>query len=139
MRKKIFLGLFIFFSGVFPSVVGAQTSWGIDAGGDGWSFSIGSGDTGSDGFSLGDSYGLPDGSILGIVENILFWLLMIVGIVAAIGFILSGLLYLTAAGDQDQIGRAKKAMLASIIGVIVALSGFVVLQAAFYLLTGQTF
>lgn len=83
--------------------------------------------------------GLPDRTIMDIVRNIMNWLLMIVGIIAVIGFAIAGILYLTAAGDEDRIGTAKKAMMYSIIGVIVALLGLVILRAAENMLGGRTF
>ncbi len=93
-----------------------------------WSISIGS-DGSSGGFSVGQDYGLPDGTILGIVENLLFWLLSLFGIVGIIGFVISGIIYLVAAGDNDLITKAKAAMKWSIVGIIVGLSGFIALQA----------
>ncbi|MEK7181648.1 MAG: hypothetical protein AAB708_00795 [Patescibacteria group bacterium] len=75
------------------------------------------------------SAGLPNGSIMGIITATMNWLLAILGFIAIIGFVISGILYLTAAGNDGQIEKAKEAMTASIIGVIVALVGFVVVQA----------
>jgi hypothetical protein len=82
-------------------------------------------------------FGLPDAPISIIIGNLLMWLIMIVGVVAMIAFVIAGIMYLTAAGDDNQISRAKKAMTYSIIGIIVGLSGFVILQAVFYMLTGS--
>ena len=117
-----------------PKIASAiEVDWGIG-------IEIGSDGSGTSGGGLSNSaYGLPAGSIFGIIENILFWLLSILSIVAIIGFIISGIMYLTAAGDETQAGKAKKAMLYSIIGVIVGLSGFVVFQAAQYMLRGDQF
>jgi len=129
MKTKIIimlacLGMILF----LPKITLAQ-DWGIGGGinsdGD-WSLGVGVGSEGS-------------GSILGIVVNILYWLLAILSIVALIGFIIAGIMYLTAAGDETQAGKAKKAMMYSIIGVIVGLSGFVIYQAAMYMLNGQSF
>ncbi len=75
------------------------------------------------------SSGLPEDSIYGIIMRTMNWLLAILGFIGIIGFVIAGILYLTAAGDEDQISRAKNAMLYSIIGIIVALIGFVVIQA----------
>ena len=74
--------------------------------------------------------GLGSTSVTTLMTNLMNWLLGIVGFLAVIGFVISGILYLTAAGDDDQITKAKSAMMYSIIGVIVALLGFVVLTAA---------
>ena len=81
-------------------------------------------------FSAPSGTGLSRSSVFGIISNIMNWLLAIVGIVGVIGFALAGLLYLTAAGDEARIGKAKEAMIASIIGVIVALAGLVALSFA---------
>lgn len=81
------------------------------------------------GFNNASSAGTPTGSIMGIVTSTMNWLLALVGFLGIIGFVIAGILYLTAAGDEDQIGKAKNAMMYSIIGVIVALLGFVVIQA----------
>ncbi|MFA9262376.1 MAG: hypothetical protein ACEQSB_03410 [Undibacterium sp.] len=75
------------------------------------------------------SAGLPTGSIYGIISSTLSWLLAILGFIAVMGFVISGILYLTAAGNEAQIEKAKNAMTYSIIGVIVALMGYVIIQA----------
>lgn len=83
----------------------------------------------SAGLSNAEGSGLPEEPIYAIVENIMYWLLGLVGIAGVIGFAISGLMYLTSAGNDDQMGTAKKAMTYSIIGVIVALSGLIVVVA----------
>lgn len=75
------------------------------------------------------SSGLPTGSIYGIISSTLSWLLAILGFIAVIGFVIAGILYLTAAGNEAQIEKAKSAMTYSIVGVIVALMGYVIIQA----------
>jgi len=80
--------------------------------------------------------GLPTGTIYGIIGAIMRWILIILGFVGVIGFAISGILYLTAAGDEEQIKKAKSAMSYSIIGAIVGISGYVILQAATVMLGG---
>lgn len=72
---------------------------------------------------------LPVSSVYGIISNTLSWLLAILGFIAVIGFVISGLQYLLAAGDEGMAERAKNSMKYSIIGVIVALMGYVVIRA----------
>ncbi len=86
--------------------------------------------------ALGSDYfipttGLPDapGGIRDILANLLDWLLGIIGIIAVIAFAISGIQYLISAGDEEKMGAAKRNALYSIIGIIVALSGFVVVKA----------
>ena len=87
---------------------------------------------------LQNPFGLPQGSLIGIVGVIVFWLLAIFGFLGVIGFIIAGIMYLLSAGDDKQAGTAKAALKFSIIGVIVALLGFIIIQAATMLLTGQS-
>ncbi len=82
---------------------------------------------------------LSQAPIAGIISNIVFWLLGTLEAVSLIAFIIAGIMYLTASGDETQSGKAKKAMTYSILGVIVGLSGFVIYQAAAYLLNARMF
>ncbi|HFC76711.1 MAG TPA: hypothetical protein ENJ27_00585 [Candidatus Moranbacteria bacterium] len=81
---------------------------------------------------------LPGGSVTNIVSNIMTWILGLVGFLGVIGFAISGILYLTAAGDEDRITTAKRAMTWSIVGVIVALLGVVIIKAANSMLGGTS-
>jgi hypothetical protein len=74
--------------------------------------------------------GLPSGSVEDIVSNISMWILGIFGFIGVIGFVISGIFYLTAAGNAEQEKKAKLAMTMSIIGVIVGLMGLVIINAA---------
>ncbi|MCX6761565.1 MAG: hypothetical protein NTY33_01845 [Candidatus Moranbacteria bacterium] len=89
--------------------------------------------------TAGGGTGLPQSSLMSIITNIMKWLLTAIGIAGVIGFAIAGILYLTAAGDEKRIETAKKAMVAAIIGVIVALVGVVALNAASGLLGGSQF
>jgi|WetSurMetagenome_2_1015567.scaffolds.fasta_scaffold82870_4 hypothetical protein len=70
--------------------------------------------------------GISDAPVSQIIVKVMNWLLYIVGFLGVIGFAIAGILYLTAAGDDDRINQAKRAMLFSILGVVVALAGLVV-------------
>ncbi|MFA6973660.1 MAG: pilin [Parcubacteria group bacterium] len=90
------------------------------------------------GWSLGSisGFGLPSGSILGIISGILTWLLGALGIFGVIGFVISGIMYLVSTGDEGMIEKAKEAMKYSIMGVIVGLIGVVIIQAIDWMLRG---
>lgn len=92
----------------------------------------------STGLTNANQSGLANTSVTSLARTIMQWGLGIIGFLAVIGFVVSGILYLTAAGDEDQIGKAKNAMMYSIIGVIVALMGFVILSAAANFFTAST-
>ena len=74
-------------------------------------------------------FGLPTNSVGGILETVLNWLLSIVGILGVIGFVVSGITYLTAYGDEKAIAKAKNMMTYSAMGVAVALIGLIVVAA----------
>ncbi|HLC95301.1 MAG TPA: hypothetical protein VJH89_02325 [Patescibacteria group bacterium] len=76
--------------------------------------------------------------LYGAVQNLMQWLLGIFGFIGIIGFVIAGIWYLTAAGDETQIERAKKAMIYSIIGVIVGLIGLVIIFAVDKWLRGNS-
>ena len=87
-----------------------------------------------------DDVGLPKSDLFTVLKNITMWLLGIFGFLAIVSFLISGIMYLTAAGDDSQQERAKNQMIWSIIGVIVGLSGFVVIKAIdTWLKGGSTF
>lgn len=79
------------------------------------------------------SIGLPDGGgtadpVATVIFNVMSWLLRIVGVIAVVGFVVAGIQYLTSAGDQNMIESAKRNTKWSIVGVIVALMGIVILN-----------
>lgn len=82
--------------------------------------------------------GLPDpaGGILQVLNNFFSWLFLIFGMLALGAFILSGVQYLLSAGSDDMIETAKLNMKWSLVGVMVGLSGYIVLKAVFMALSG---
>lgn len=99
-------------------------------------YAIGSGTWTSSLSSLKTTTGLPNATITDIIKNIMLWLLYILGFIGIIGFVISGVMYLLSAGDETMAGRAKKGMTYSIIGIIVALSGLVIITAVSAILGG---
>lgn len=95
----------------------------------------GEGMTLQSGVCIPTNTGLPSASLTSILQNLMLWLLGIFGVLAIIAFLISGIQYLTAAGNSSQAETAKKNMVYSIIGVIVALSGLVIIKAVQAILT----
>jgi|GEM_PF-791961 hypothetical protein len=88
----------------------------------------------STGVCIPTETGLPNAGgsespISTIIENFMQWLLGILGFLAIVAFTISGIQYLTAAGNEDQISTAKRNMTWSIVGVVVALMGFIIIIA----------
>lgn len=65
-------------------------------------------------------------SLVDIVKSVLEFLLSITGIIAIIMMIIGGLMYLTAAGDEDRAETGKKIVTYSIIGIAVASAALVI-------------
>lgn len=63
--------------------------------------------------------------VMSILSNVLQFLLSIAGILGIIGLVIAGVLYLTAAGDTGRIALAKKAAIASVIGISIVLGTLV--------------
>lgn len=78
--------------------------------------------------------GLSDGGgagLAGIIGGIIQTLLGVLGVVLLIIIIYSGILWMTAGGNTDQVGKAKSWMINSVIGLLIilaslALSEFVI-------------
>ena len=83
--------------------------------------------------------GLSSASVYAILQGLLNWLLAIVGFISIIAFVISGMQYLLSAGNDDMIETAKRNMTWSIVGVVVALSGYVIILAISNLLQGSLF
>ena len=142
--RNIFAAFFTIFGFLISPIATLAVSWGIGLGSDGSiSAVVGTGNVvggamGGGGWSLANPYGLPQGSIMGIISNLLFWLLSIFAILGVVGFVLSGIFYLLAGADEGNAEKGKDGMKWSIIGIIVGLSGFIIMQAVNALLGGTS-
>jgi len=85
-----------------------------------------------------DSFKLPGATVSQIITNIVAWLLTAFWVISVGAFVVSGIMYLVSAGNDEMITKAKKYMLYSIVGVIVGLSGYVIIQAADLMLSATS-
>lgn len=81
----------------------------------------------------------PQGGIAEIIYNFMYWLMAIFGMLSIIAFVISGIQYVTSAGDDSQIETAKTNMKWSIVGVLVGLSGLIIITAISRALSGNPF
>lgn len=147
MKKKLSRIMLLVASFVILPASALAADWGVGYNSATGGVNVGVGSNGSGagnvwgggsygGWALTNPYGLPSGSILGIISNLLFWLLTIFAIMGVIGFVLSGIFYLLAGADEGNAEKGKNGMKWSIIGIIVGLSGFLIMQAVNLLLGG---
>lgn len=80
--------------------------------------------------------GLSETPVASIFINLMKWMLYLFGFLAIIAFVISGIQYLAASGNMNMIETAKRNMKFSILGVIVALAGLVIIVAIDALLRG---
>lgn len=110
---------FVFILGIFFLPLLAQADW-------------------STGLSIGQTYGLPNpwDGIYGIIDNALLWILSIFTLLAIISFVINGIMFLMAGGSQDMADRAKRGVTYSILGILVGISGYIIIRFLDELLLG---
>ena len=90
----------------------------------------------STGICFPSNTSLPSANVITILSNILNWILGIFGILAVIAFVISGTQYILSVGDEKAVDNAKRSMTWSIVGVVVALSGLLIIFAIDKMLRG---
>ena len=68
-------------------------------------------------------------SLNNVISNILLYILGIIGVLAVVCLVIAGIMYITAAGDEDRVEKAKKMLTYAAIGLAVALLGLVIVIA----------
>lgn len=81
--------------------------------------------------------GLSSKSVSDVAITMMLWLLGIANVLGVLAFVISGVQYLTAVGDEDQISTAKRNMKYAIIGIVVTLSGYIIITAIDRLFNGN--
>lgn len=80
-------------------------------------------------FPRAGTVGLGDISVFALLQRVLNWLLGIFGVLSVLAFVISGTQYLVSAGDEQMVETAKNNMKYAIIGLVVALSGLIIVNA----------
>ena len=68
------------------------------------------------------------GSTQSLVRNIISTLLFVLGVICVIVIIIAGIQYAVAGGDAAQITRAKNSILYAIVGLVVALMAYAIVN-----------
>lgn len=69
-----------------------------------------------------------------ILAGIMRWVISLVGVIAIIGFVISGFNFIVAGGDTGRADKARKGLMYSIIGVVVAGMALLLLKQVLILL-----
>jgi len=69
-----------------------------------------------------------EGSIKELVQTLLNFALGFLGFVATLMVIYGGVLYVTSAGNDESVGKAKKILLYAILGIIIILLSFALIN-----------
>jgi len=82
---------------------------------------------GASGLRLGE----PEGGALGAVVGVINIFIGLVGLIAVVLFLYAGFLWMTAAGNEEKVTKARSMMIAAVIGIVIiflsfALSKFVI-------------
>ncbi len=67
--------------------------------------------------------------VQGLAEKVVNVILLIAGIAAVIYLIYSGILYITAAGNPDSAKKGQQGIINAVIGIIVILLAYVIINA----------
>ncbi len=65
-----------------------------------------------------------EGSLRSIILNIVNFILIFLGLIAVIMIIYGGITYVTSAGNNENVEKAKKIIMYAIIGIIIVLISF---------------
>lgn len=76
----------------------------------------------------GNTEGRKADALTNIIERIINILLFIIGVIAVIMIIVGGIRYTTSNGDSAQLTSAKNTILYSIVGVVVAIMAYAIVN-----------
>lgn len=70
---------------------------------------------------IGETLGLGSADLLDVVINVVQWILGLLGLVAVMVMIYGGIIWLTSAGNEQKIAKAKKIIINGLIGLVIIL------------------
>jgi thiol:disulfide interchange protein len=76
----------------------------------------------------GGTSNLPSGTLKETLTNATQWAAYFLGALGVLAFIIAGIMYVTAAGNDERMEMAKKYMIWSVVGIAVGLLGLVITQ-----------
>jgi hypothetical protein len=71
---------------------------------------------------------LPQADLVGIIFRIIQYVLMFVGVIAVVIIIYGGFIWMTAGGNDEKVNKAKKILVNGLIGLIVIILSYAIVQ-----------
>ncbi|NTW14279.1 MAG: hypothetical protein HGA31_04605 [Candidatus Moranbacteria bacterium] len=81
--------------------------------------------------------GLSDREPGSVIATVIYWLMGVLGIVAILMFVVAGVQYLLAGGDEKKTDSAKNIMKFTVMGVAVALVAYMIVYTVQQLVAGD--
>lgn len=69
---------------------------------------------------------LPQADLIGIIFKSIQYILAFLGVVAVVVIIIGGFMWMTAAGNDEKVGKAKKIIMQGLIGLIIILLAYAI-------------
>jgi hypothetical protein len=88
--------------------------------------------------NIGGSIGLGTSDLRQVAINVIKWVLGILGLVAVSFLIYGGFLWLTAAGNEERIEKAKRVIINAVIGLIIVLLAWAIVLYVARFISGAT-
>jgi len=90
------------------------------------------------GITFGQYTGLTEGDIRITIANIIRVAMSLLGIVAVVIILIGGFTWMTAGGNDEKVGQAKKWIFAGVIGLAIILSAYAIATFAIDSLVSAT-
>ena len=71
--------------------------------------------------NIGGSVGLGTADLKATITNIISWILGIVSLVAVVMIIIGGLQWMTSAGNEEKVEKAKKTISSAVVGIVIVI------------------
>ena len=88
--------------------------------------------------TLNNPLGDPKMTVGVLIGRIVTGLMGVVGVIAVLMIIYGGIMYMTSAGNDEKIGSAKKIITGAIIGLVVSILAYVIVDFVVKAITGSS-
>lgn len=81
-------------------------------------------------YNMGDVTSLKEKTVDEILVSVINWGVAIASLVCALIIVIAGILWITAAGNDTQLGNARKMLIYGIVGLLVVLGAYALVKVA---------